>query len=397
MFLKLKSLACMALCGVLLAGCAQSGGKQEETTAPTAVQTTAAETTVPPATAPPATADEAVSLDNLAIKQNLGEIERTLDGLLDKTAFQGAIYAKVGNDFEYLKALGVANEGAHTNNSVYTRFYAGSVTKLLTAAAVMKLSEDKKLDINSTIDKFFPSCAYAKNVTVKQLLNMPSGIPDYICDTRVDYRVIKKPVSALSEALGDNYNNNKAEILGWILTQPVTPAEKPVFAYSESNYYLLGEIIAKASGMRYEDYVKAVIFNPAYMTTSGFGADESVANAYTSQGAAELLYGGVGYSAFGFITNVSDLLKLVDGLLSYQIISENSLKEIMTDNGSGFGYGVYVNGSRLSCIGKTDAYSAKLSFSSDKSQIFVALSNSSSADPNWLHRLFRNYLKKFTG
>ena len=398
MFTKLKAFACLALCGVMLAGCAQGSGKQEETTAPVtqAPTTEPVETTVPATTSAPATADEAVRLDNRAIKQSLSEIEATLDGLIDKTAFKGAVYAKVGNDFEYLKALGVANEGTHVNNSAYIRFYAGSVTKLLTATAVMKLAEEKLLDINATIDKYFPNCSYAKNVTVKQLLNMTSGIPDYICNARIDYREVKKPVPELRGSLGGDYINNKTAVLSWILSQPVAAAEKPVFAYSESNYYLLGEIIAKASGKRYEDYVSAAIFKPAYMTKSGFGADDSVANPYIPQGSEELLNDGVGYSAFGLITNVSDLLKLIDGLLSYQIISENSIKEIITDNGSGFGYGVYVSGNSLLCIGKTDAYSAKLSFSDDKSRIFVALSNNSYSDPNLLHRLFRNYLEKFS-
>lgn len=398
MFTKLKAFICVALCGVILAGCAQSGGKQEETTAPITQEPTTVpvETTVPATTAAPATADEAARLDNRAIKQSLSEIEATLDGLLGKTAFKGAVYAKVGNDFEYLKALGVANEGTHVNNSAYTRFYAGSITKLLTSAAVMKLSEEKLLDINGTIDKYFPNCSYAKNVTIKQLLNMTSGIPDYVCNVRVDYREVKKPVPELRGSLGGDYNDNKSVVLSWILSQSVEPNEKTVFKYSESNYYLLGEIIAKASGKRYEDYISATVFKPAYMTKSGFGKDDSVANPYTSQGAEELLNDGVGYSAFGLITNVSDLLKLIDGLLSYQIVSENSFKEIITDNGSGFGYGVYVNGNRLFCIGKTDAYSAKLSFSDDKSRIFVALSNNCYSDPNWLHRLFQNYLEKFS-
>ena len=268
--------------------------------------------------------------------------------------------------------------------------------KMSNDIAVMKLAEEKKLDINGSIDKYFPACSYAKGITVKQLLNMTSGIPDYIYSTRIDYREVKKPVPALSGALGSDYHSNKAAVLGWILSQKVTPSEKPVFTYSESNYYLLGEIIAKASGMRYEDYIQAAVFKLASMTKSGFGSVDSVAGAYTSQGASELLYDGVGYAAFGLITNVSDLLKLIDSLLSYQIITENSFKEIITDNGSGFGYGVYVSGNSLSCIGQTDAYSAKLSFSDDKSQIFVALSNHSVSDPNWLHRLFQNYLEKFS-
>lgn len=407
MFKPVKSFVCVFLMSAMLfAGCSTEGSKQESAAVEaTTEETTAAvtespqETTVPgiPASPDSALDNSHLKLNYVEIKNNLNEVESTLDNLISYHGFLGALYAKVGNDFEYLNATGIANKGAHINNSVYTRFYSGSVTKLLTAVAVMKLCEEKKLSADDTLNKFFPKCSYAKDVTIKQLLTMTSGIPGYIRDSEV-YSGTKEPVPELYDKInsGNSFEKNHSAILDWILSQKVIKTEKPEFRYSDSNYYLLGDIIARVSGKSYETYIDENVFKPLYMTKSGFISDESTARPYGGNSRSSmLLCHGAGYSSFGLVSNVSDLLKLIDGLLSNQLIGKESFNDIVTDYGNGFGYGVYVNDKRVSCIGKTDAYSAKFSFTSDGSQIFVALSNDSTSDPNFIHRLFRNYLVKF--
>jgi hypothetical protein len=69
---------------------------------------------------------------------------------------------------------------------------------------------------------------------------------------------------------------------------------------------------------------------------------------------------------------------------------------MMTDNGTGYGCGAFVSGDYLACIGEIDAYSAKLGFSADKRNIFVAMSNYRETDTNLIHRVFRNYLAKYS-
>ena len=404
MIKPIKSPLCLLLVSAMLfAGCSSGDSKQDSETTTEAVTETFTdypqETMIPDIPASPDSAidDSKIKLNTLEIKNNLNEIESTLDNLISYHGFLGSVYAKLGNDFEYLHANGIANKGAHINNSVYTRFYTGSVTKLLTAVAVMKLSEEKKLSLDSNIDKYFPDCSYGKSVTIKQLLTMTSGIPDYVVSSEI-FSSSNVVVAALSDKVnsGNSFEKNHSAILGWILSQKLTDSKTKKFSYSDSNYYLLGEIIAKASGKSYEKYIDDTVFKPLYMTKSGFVSDESTARPYVGNSKSSVLLShGAGYSSLGFISNVSDLLKFIDGLMSYQIINKDSFNAIITDYGDGYGYGAFVNGDRVSCIGKTDAFSAKLSFTTDKSQIFVALTNNSESDPNFIHRLFRNYLVKF--
>ena len=168
------------------------------------------------------------------------------------------------------------------------------------------------------------------------------------------------------------------------------------FSPSNSNFFLLGKIIEKESGKTYEDYINDNIFRPLYMTKSGFKSDESTSKPYTgTEETQKLLYEGVGYSALGWVTNVSDIIKLQDGLMTGSIVSETSFKELFSDYGSGYGCGVSVSGIRVTAVGSVDAYKARFSFTTNNNQIFIALTNDSGSDPDEIHRLFRDYLVKF--
>lgn len=396
-----KTILCSSLTALLLfAGCSDGDSSQTETTVSTTVPVTQPVTEVSTedlltnvSTADSVVDESKIKYDYFAIKQNMSEIETTLDTLIDKNHFQGVFYSKLSNDFEYLNAIGAADEGAHVNNSINSRFYTGSVTKQITAAAVMKLAEEKALDLNQTIDNYFPNCAYAKNVTVKHLLTMTSGIPNY-----VERGALKTLTPALEAAISsdNSYKENKSAVLSWILSQDLRFDAGSEFAYSDSNYFLLGEIIAQAGGQSYEDYIQKRFLTPLGMNKSGFEKSDALARAYGGNRHSVLLMcDGVGYSSFGFISNISDLLRWTDGLLSYQVISEASFREMITDNGNGFGYGVWVDGDRISSIGSIDAFCSKLFFTTDKSQMFVAFTNYADSDPNFIHRLYRNYLVKF--
>ena len=401
MLRSIKTALCCLLAALTATAAGCTGTSQDATTAPSVTVTAATEPVTQPTAAVPedATADSAfegdsaVSYDELEIKKNINEIENVFDKLLDTHHFSGSVYAKVGNDFEYIKTRGFADRGAHLDNSIYRSSYGGSLTKLFTATAVMKLAEEKKLSLDDTLDKYFSGCAYGKEVTIRQLLTMTSGIPNY-----VERQSVIAPNDHLKGNLsGDDYEKNKATILSWILSQPLGEVKEGAFAFSDSNYYLLGEIIGSVSQTPYETYMNEQIFKPALMNKTGFEADDATTRPYESKPeTATLLYEGVGYAALGVITNVSDLLKFIEAFTGGTLISEASVKEMMNDGGTGYGFGAFVSGDRLSCIGVIDAYSAKLSFSTDKRKIFAAMSNYEETDTNLIHRVFRNYLAKYS-
>ena len=385
--------------------CGCNSGEESETEP--ATQATTAPATVAPTTAAPATKDSAdgQGYNYVAIKKKSGEIISQFDKIVETKNFNGTIYMKLGNDFEYLCSKGAANSNKHIDNSVNTRFYIGGITKQFTAAAVLMLSEKKKLSLDDTLDKYFPDYEAGGKVTVKQLLNMTSGINTYVL-----HNAITTPSNYLIGDLDEKVKEdnsakeNKELILDWIFSQKLIFAPGTKFDESESNYFLLGEIIEQASGMSYADYLKTAIFAPLGMGSSNFEPDEKMALAYDKAANTKSLnYKGVGYSAFGMISNVSDLLKWTDGLLNNQVLTPASFKLMFSNQVSGikdnkisYGFGVKMNGKTAFINGKYDAFGSILSYSTDKSEIFVSLTNYTASDNKAIRDNFKKVLQKYS-
>ncbi len=385
--------------------CGCNSGEESETEP--ATQATTAPATVAPTTAAPATKDSAdgQGYNYVAIKKKSGEIISQFDKIVESKNFNGTIYMKLGNDFEYLSSKGAANSNKHIDNSVNTRFYIGGITKQFTAAAVLMLSEKKKLSLDDTLDKYFPDYEAGGKVTVKQLLNMTSGINTYVL-----HNDITTPSNYLIGELDEKVKEdnsakeNKELILDWIFSQKLIFAPGTKFDESESNYFLLGEIIEQASGMSYADYLKTAIFAPLGMGSSNFEPDEKMALAYDKAANTKSLnYKGVGYSAFGMISSVSDLLKWTDGLLNNQVLTPASFKLMFSNQVSGikdnkisYGFGVKMNGKTAFINGKYDAFGSILSYNTDKSEIFVSLTNYTASDNKAVRDNFKKVLQKYS-
>ena len=385
--------------------CGCNSGEESETEP--ATQATTAPATVAPTAAAPATKDSAdgQGYNYVAIKKKSGEIISQFDKIVEAKNFNGTIYMKLGNDFEYLSSKGAANSNKHIDNSINTRFYIGGITKQFTAAAVLMLSEKKKLSLDDTLDKYFPDYEAGGKVTVKQLLNMTSGINTYVL-----HNDITTPSNYLIGDLDEKVKEdnsakeNKELILDWIFSQKLIFAPGTKFDESESNYFLLGEIIEQASGMSYDDYLKAAIFAPLGMGSSNFEPDEKIALAYDKAANTKSLnYKGVGYSAFGMISSVSDLLKWTDGLLNNQVLAPASFKLMFSNQVSGikdnkisYGFGVKMNGNTAFINGKYDAFGSILSYNTDKSEIFVSLTNYTASDNKAVRDNFKKVLQKYS-
>jgi D-alanyl-D-alanine carboxypeptidase len=151
------------------------------------------------------------------------------------------------------KGYGTADVESGLAAGENTPFQLASVTKQFTATAIMTLVEDGKLTLNDTLGKHLPDVpAKWSGVTVRQLLNQVSGIPNYTAGTQ----------------LVQDKNYTKAEILGLVREAP--PAFEPGtnWQYSNTNYFLLGMIIEKVSGKTYADFMRDRIFKPLGMSST---------------------------------------------------------------------------------------------------------------------------------
>ncbi len=140
-----------------------------------------------------------------------------------------------------------------------TIFQSGSVGKQFTAAAVMMLVEEGKVNLDDSIAKYFEKApAIWQPVKVKNLLSHTSGIAEYESGPRT------KPGAPFYLRL----DNTEEELFGKIAALPMDfqPGEK--WRYTNTNYVLLGMMIHKVTGQFYGDFLQARIFKPLRMNAT---------------------------------------------------------------------------------------------------------------------------------
>ena len=140
-----------------------------------------------------------------------------------------------------------------------TIFEMASITKMFTASAVMILVREGKLSLDDEYTKIFPEFPY-KGATIRHLLTHTSGIPDYNVEEFFSSVLEnEKRIIPCGEII--NYMRKRED-------EPVgAPGEK--FCYSDIGYTLLANAVEKCSGVRFEDFLKKRIFEPAGMKDSG--------------------------------------------------------------------------------------------------------------------------------
>lgn len=159
------------------------------------------------------------------------------------------------------KGYGYANLEQAVPNTPATRFVAASITKQFVAFAIQQLRDAGKLSLSDSICRFVDPCPAVWNpVTIDNLIHHSSGIPDY--------------ESALGQG-SVKYNQymtapNTADlIVTEARAKPLdfTPGTK--FNYSNTGYILLAKVIERVSGKTFADYMRANIFAPLGMRSTG--------------------------------------------------------------------------------------------------------------------------------
>lgn len=163
------------------------------------------------------------------------------------------------NVLVYAKGYGLANMEYNIPNSASSVFRIGSTSKQFTAACIVLLAEQKKLNLNDNLKSLFPDFpSYAEKITIKHLLNHTSGIRDYLM------------ISYLKGLSDDDYYTD-GDVMNWLTNQSdLNFAPGDEYLYSNSGYWLLGQIVKKVSGVNMADFAKKEIFTPLGMSNTHF-------------------------------------------------------------------------------------------------------------------------------
>ncbi len=221
----------------------------------------------------------------------------------------GAIVYKRGYGFKDISRALASDE--------HTLYGVGSITKSFTALAIMQLEEKGKLSVEDPVDKYIKGVpkAFQNNVTIHHLLTHSSGIPAlayaeaYIRGLLgVDDRWL--PITGVRDLISFMRDAH--------LWRESDPGKR--FFYLNEAYVLLGEIISRASGVTYTEYIKKHILTPLKMNRSFFTEEEVVkdgnwAKPYVIDHEGKHVESRFPFgitSDGGLISNVMDLMKYIE-------------------------------------------------------------------------------------
>lgn len=175
-------------------------------------------------------------------------------GVLEKKKIPGASVAIV-RDGRIVKAegYGFANLELDAKASADTIYQSGSLGKQFTAAGILLLAEDGKLELDDRLSKHFPEGPAAwHRITIRHLLTHTSGLKDYEGRNDIDLR--------------KDYGED--DLLAVMMELPLQFEPGTQWSYSNSGYLVLGILTSKLAGKHWSDFQNERIFAPLGMTTT---------------------------------------------------------------------------------------------------------------------------------
>ncbi len=180
-------------------------------------------------------------------------VSHFLDSTLLRGKFNGAILVAKDGVTVYEEYIGYKNILTKDTLTAENPLQIASTTKTLTAAAILRLVQEGKLDLNAPVQQFYPSFPYI-DVTVKSLLNHRSGLPNYLYYMESGGWDRKKKAT-------------NTDILNTLIEWQPPRAYKPNanFNYCNTNYVILALLVEKISGTSFPEYMRKTFFEPLGM------------------------------------------------------------------------------------------------------------------------------------
>lgn len=324
------------------------------------------------------------------------DVEHIAERLVLSEKFTGVVLLSGHGQPLLRRAFGLADRAARRANTMETAFALASVSKMFTAVMVARLAEQNRISFNATIGSLLPTYPPGQarsQVTVHHLLTMSSGIPD----------LFQSPAFwaglARIKTLSDFWP--------FFATEPLRFTPGTQWAYSNSNFLILGAIVERVVGVPFAAAVEQQVLRPVGMIHTSYESRASLkpARGYTrtppgsktgtipnphrwypawEDGAEEGDF-VVGSPMGGGISTADDLTRFAEALMRGQLLSKEMTERVMkgyvpAEYGGRHGYGLetrLLNGIRI--LGHRGGFariSNQVDFYPDLGYVLVILGNS---------------------
>jgi CubicO group peptidase (beta-lactamase class C family) len=260
-----------------------------------------------------------ILLASVCAQVSNSQIDAVFDSLKSTNAPGAAVLVVSNGKPVFRRGYGVTDLRTRTLIHPVTDFRIASFTKQFTATCIMLLAHDGKLHYDDHLTDFFPEFpAYGKSITVRNLLNHTSGLPDY------------------EEILMKQYPNKPDDKIPQILDAGVlksleqqTAGQFPPgskWQYSNSGYAVLAMIVEKISGKSFGQFLHDRIFAPLKMnSTLAHEKEKDGTWRETDQSPTSAVLGDG-----GIYTSIDDLEKWDRALREHTLLSETEMQPALT-------------------------------------------------------------------
>lgn len=263
---------------------------------------------------------------------NKARLDSFFNALETNQRFMGSVALSENGKIIYSKALGFVDVENKITANENSKYRIGSISKTFTSVLVLKAVEEKKADLNQTIEKFFPSIKNAGKITIRHLLCHRSGIHSFTEDKDYpDWSTKPKTEKEMIEIIANGGSD----------FEPDSKSQ-----YSNSNFILLTYILEKCFKKPYAELLKEYITQPSELKNTYLGkkitTSENECKSYTFLGdwiVAPETDISIPLGAGGIVSTSTDLTKFSDALFGGKLLKAESL-ELMKTFKDQFGLGL---------------------------------------------------------
>jgi len=277
----------------------------------------------------------AISISGIAFSQNnvKEKLSNYLDSLFVHHKVMGSFAIAENDRPTFIKVVGFSDVEKQQKANLNTQYRIGSISKTFTAVLVMKAVEDKKLSLDKKLSDFYPEIPNADKITIENLLQHRTGIHNLTNEAEY-WQYNTKP-------------QTESNLVGIIkkYKSDFDPGSK--YAYSNSNYILLGFILEKVYKKSYAELIKAKITKPLKLTLTEVGGKidlsknqaqsyQYISGKYEVSSETDM---SIPIGAGNIISTPRDLLSFILALEQGKLVKKESLEKMkgFVDN---YGYGL---------------------------------------------------------
>ena len=323
------------------------------------------------------------------------QAQATLDTMVSATGPGAVVLIALGDRVVFRAARGQANIELGVALIPGDEFRIASLTKMFTAALVLKLADAGDLALDDALDKYLADFPHADKIKIRELLAHTSGISDVIADPQPGF---------------SRRDVDTATLIAQIRKRPLDFAPGTRWSYSNAGYILLGAVIERVTGQHWYEAVEKQLLEPLQLTHTRYGAATELihrrAAGYSVDKQthavvnAAYISASIPAAAGGLVSDADDLFRWMRALARGRVVGAKTFAQMTVpsprlpgDHESySYGMGMYlwrVRGERMvGHTGQIDGFASALAYLPQSDVTIVVLANSDEFDARTAARRF---------